>query len=445
MLSQVNSADILVVRGQDQNFKAIYDYLHELTVWQDQYTIMTRQIETDITIIGGGIAGLWLLNSLRDQGYNAILVEKGQLGSDQTIASQGMIHGGIKYTLSGGLTGSSEAIADMPDRWRACLAGEHCMDLRDVKVLSDHYYMWSDDSLASKLTAFFGSKALRGRVTKLSRQAYPPAFNSDLFHGSLYRLGDIVLDVPSLLDRLAKRYANWIFQLDTGNPGSLVMESAANIKHIISSPDLTIRSHRYIFSAGAGNAELLRQAGLSSPGMQLRPLHQVLVKHRFPHPVYAHCVNMKSGAKPRLTITTHPTTDGCQVWNLGGDLAETGVFRDQDEQINFARSELKAILPWINLDQAEWQSFRIDRAEPNQPGQLRPENPFAEASGNIISVWPIKLTLAPGLADSVSQLLSSQGVMPEFQQEPLLARQQLTTPEVAVPLWQDIFSPGPGD
>jgi glycerol-3-phosphate dehydrogenase len=406
---------------------------------------MTMQIETDITIIGGGIAGLWLLNSLRNQGYNAILLEKGQLGSDQTIASQGMIHGGIKYTLSGSLTGSSEVIADMPDLWRACITNGQGMDLRDVKVLSDHYYMWSDDRLTSKLTAFFGSKALRGRVTRLSRRFYPPAFDSDRFKGALYQLDDLVLDVPSLLDCLSKKYADWIFKLDAGNPGSLVMNSASSIKHIICSPDLTIRSSRYIFAAGAGNAELLHQAGLRSPGMQLRPLHQVLVKHRFPHPVHAHCVNMKSGAKPRLTITTHATTDGCQVWNLGGELAESGVAREADEQIRFARSELAATLPWINLDQAEWRTFRIDRAEPEQVNRLRPENAFVESIGNIIVTWPIKLTLTPNLADSVHQLLSDQSLVPLYGEEPLLAREQLEHPEVASPLWQDLFPRKPGD
>jgi glycerol-3-phosphate dehydrogenase len=406
---------------------------------------MTTQIETDITIIGGGIAGLWLLNSLRDQGYNAILLEKGRLGSDQTIASQGMIHGGIKYTLSGGLTGSSEVIADMPGLWRACITNGHGMDLRDVKVLSDHYYMWSDDSLTSKLTAFFGSKALRGRVTRLSRRSFPPAFDSDHFNGALYRLDDLVLDVPSLLDRLSSRYADRIFKLDTGDPGSLVMNSDTSIKHIICSPELTIRSSRYILSAGAGNAGLLQQAGMHSPGTQLRPLHQVLVKHRFPHPVYAHCVNMMSGAKPRLTITTHPTTDGCHVWYLGGELAESGVSRSQDEQISFARNELAATLPWINLDQAEWRTVRIDRAEPARPNQLRPENSFAESAGNIIVTWPIKLTLTPNLADSVIRLLYEQGIVPLHSKEPLLAQEQLKQPEVATPIWQDLFLREPGD
>lgn len=78
-----------------------------------------NQINVDIVIIGGGIAGLWLLNRLSNSGYNALLFEQDKLGGGQSIASQGMIHGGIKYALGGMLTGSSEAIADMPKIGRA--------------------------------------------------------------------------------------------------------------------------------------------------------------------------------------------------------------------------------------------------------------------------------------------------------------------------------------
>ena len=63
----------------------------------------------DAIILGGGIAGLWLLSLLRNQGYEAILLEKEGLGSGQTFASQGMIHGGIKYSLAGAMTGASES------------------------------------------------------------------------------------------------------------------------------------------------------------------------------------------------------------------------------------------------------------------------------------------------------------------------------------------------
>ncbi|MDA0272738.1 MAG: FAD-dependent oxidoreductase, partial [Proteobacteria bacterium] len=119
----------------------------------------------DAIILGGGIAGLWLLSLLRNQGFEAILLEKDELGAGQTFASQGMIHGGIKYSLAGAMTGASESIADMPSRWRSCLAGTDTVNLEGVCVLSDAYYMFSDARFSSKLTAFFGSKAIEGRVT----------------------------------------------------------------------------------------------------------------------------------------------------------------------------------------------------------------------------------------------------------------------------------------
>ena len=83
-----------------------------------------QTITCDVAIIGGGIAGLWLLNRLVNDGYNALLFEQTALGGEQTVASQGMIHGGIKYTLSGTLSGASEAIADMPAHWQACMEGK---------------------------------------------------------------------------------------------------------------------------------------------------------------------------------------------------------------------------------------------------------------------------------------------------------------------------------
>ncbi|MFN7609893.1 MAG: FAD-dependent oxidoreductase, partial [bacterium] len=52
----------------------------------------------DVVLIGGGIAGLWLANVLQQKGYTVALLEENTLGGEQTLASQGMIHGGQKYT-----------------------------------------------------------------------------------------------------------------------------------------------------------------------------------------------------------------------------------------------------------------------------------------------------------------------------------------------------------
>ena len=91
----------------------------------------------DFVIFGGGVAGLWLLDELHRAGFATLLLEAHELGSGQTIASQGIIHGGLKYTLGGLFSNSAKAIADMPLIWRRCLAGEARPDLSNTRVRSD--------------------------------------------------------------------------------------------------------------------------------------------------------------------------------------------------------------------------------------------------------------------------------------------------------------------
>ena len=57
---------------------------------------MRVNLQVDIAIFGGGVAGLWLLNRLRKAGYQAILLEADRLGAGQTRYAQGIIHGGTK-------------------------------------------------------------------------------------------------------------------------------------------------------------------------------------------------------------------------------------------------------------------------------------------------------------------------------------------------------------
>ena len=88
----------------------------------------------DVLIIGGGIAGLWTLARLRQQGFDAFLIESSSIGGVQSIASQGIIHGGSKYALGGKLGDSAKAIGDMPRIWNDCLNGGGELDLSAVEV-----------------------------------------------------------------------------------------------------------------------------------------------------------------------------------------------------------------------------------------------------------------------------------------------------------------------
>jgi len=111
-------------------------------------------MQLDVLIFGGGAAGLWLLDALRRRGAAALLLESARLGSGQTIAAQGIIHGGLKYSLQGLLTPSAVQIREMPAVWRECLAGRSQPDLSQTRIRADRCYLWRTDSLTSRLGLF---------------------------------------------------------------------------------------------------------------------------------------------------------------------------------------------------------------------------------------------------------------------------------------------------
>ena len=102
---------------------------------------MSREIKIDCLIVGGGIAGLWCQSALREKGYSTLLLSKGPLGAGQTIASQGIIHGGTKYTLNQTKTAAADALAEMPGRWRQALEGRDPVDLSRVTVAADNHLL----------------------------------------------------------------------------------------------------------------------------------------------------------------------------------------------------------------------------------------------------------------------------------------------------------------
>ncbi|TWR91049.1 FAD-dependent oxidoreductase [Pseudomonas saxonica] len=367
---------------------------------------MPSVISTDVLIVGAGVAGLWLNARLRGQGFSTIVVERESLGGGQSVKSQGIIHGGAKYALHGALTGASEAIADMPRRWREALAGEGELDLRGVRILSQAHYLWSPGTLAGNLTSFFASKAVRGRVDQVKGDELPPALQAPRFKGKVYRLAELVVDVPSLIERLAELAQDGLLAAQSIEP---LIEDGEMIGLRIDGRE--IHAQRIVFSAGAGNAELLASAGISVPAQQLRPLHMVMVKGPTLKPLYAHCLG--GGPKPRITVTTHPAANGEWVWYLGGDIAEAeGVAREPAEQIAVARKELGNLLPWIDLSQAQWATLRVNRAEPAQSGLVRPDNAFVADQGRLLVGWPTKLALAPDFSDRVLMALEQDGIQP---------------------------------
>ncbi|HKM27189.1 MAG TPA: FAD-dependent oxidoreductase [Thiopseudomonas sp.] len=391
---------------------------------------MSLTLNTDIAIIGGGIAGLWLNAQLRQRGFNTLLIEQNSLGGGQSVKSQGIIHGGAKYALHGALTGSSEAIAEMPERWRKALNGEGEIDLRGVRLLSDAHYLWSPGSIAGNLTSFFASKAMRGRVDQVKGKALPEALQHKDFKGRVYRLSELVLDVPSLVSRMAQLAGDSLLHAQTITP------RYENDRLVgVQADDYSISAQRVVLCAGSGNEDLLLSFALQKPAQQLRPLHMVLAKGPALLPLYAHCLG--GGSKPRVTVTTHPAADGEWVWYLGGNLAEAdGVARSETEQIQAAKDEIAQLLPWVSQEHTQWATLRVNRAEPVQSGLTRPDNAFVTEQGALVIGWPTKLALAPDFSDRVLKLFERDAVQPSAAQ----SYADLPRPSVAAPVWETLFN-----
>src|SRR5215472_6399952 len=58
---------------------------------------LVATVHPDVLILGGGGVGLWLLNDLHRQGYSALLLERRELGGEQTNHSHVYLHQGHLY------------------------------------------------------------------------------------------------------------------------------------------------------------------------------------------------------------------------------------------------------------------------------------------------------------------------------------------------------------
>lgn len=369
-------------------------------------------VNVDVLIIGGGIAGLWSLARLQQAGYKTVLLESQALGAGQTRYAQGIIHGGTKYALTGKLTASSEAVADMPARWRACYEGKGELDLSQAELLSDAHYLWSTTSLTSRISGFFASKVMRARSSEIKKQDLPAIFQHKEFKGQFYRLDEPVFNTLSVIRALAEPRKQSILMI---NQDSLAANTSCDDTINVSSMSSKRFSFHYkkiIFMAGQGNEKLLAGFACSQPAMQLRPLKMVVMRggtnHKLNDMIYAHCLG--ASVNPRITITSHRDKQGDIVWYMGGQLAEDGVTKTDAELIAAAKSELAELIPWLVLKNMQWGVLIINRAEIKKKGTTRPDSFSIETTNNIITAWPTKMALSPALADALLVILDEQSI-----------------------------------
>ncbi len=241
----------------------------------------------------------------------------------------------------------------MPDRWQACFEGRGEIDLTSVRCLSETQIMWPAGSILSALAVLAAAKLVNAASEILEKDAYPEALkNKKGFKGPVCMLPEKVLDVRSLVLALGRNLEGRMLSgevTDVTPDGEVVVSGHA------------LRAQRVIFAAGTGNELALSLLKIAEHLTQRRPLRQVMVRS-LPYAFFGH--GIAGDAKPRVTITSHPTGEGGYVWYLGGGIAETGADMDEAAALRFARKEMEKIFPEIDWDDKEWATWLGDRAEP---------------------------------------------------------------------------------
>jgi glycerol-3-phosphate dehydrogenase len=354
--------------------------------------VTADRLDVDAVIFGGGVAGLWLLDHLRERGYAVVLLEAFALGAGQTVAAQGIIHGGLKYTLDGVFSASAGSIAEMPLVWRDALDGKRRPDLRNTRVRAQWCHLWRTDALMSRLGMLGARAGLKVKPTKLGKDDWPAALRD--CPGDVFRLDEQVIDPVSLVTDLAAQHRDRILAYDIErtqlSPDEIVLDTA-----------LTIRPRHVVLTAGSGNSELRVRLGLGLQAMQRRPLHMVMVRGAELAELNGHCTD---GSKTRVTITTDRDRAGRTVWQVGGQVAENGVDLEPAELVEHAKRELVACLPAFDPGRVQYATYRIDRAEAFAGGK-RPDDVSVIVDGSVITAWPTKLALAPRLAFEIENRL----------------------------------------
>lgn len=389
-------------------------------------------MEHDVLIFGGGAAGLWLLDELHRRRFRALLIERRALGAGQSIASQGILHGGLKYMLGGMVSGSAKSVGEMVEVWRACLAGRSEPDLRDVRVSSPYCHLWRTESFTSRAALSAARLVLRTSVERVATRDRPAALM--YCPGEILRVNEQVVDVASFLSVLARGHTARIMQVGDEDSVDFVTSGRDRVGEVrlrrsAANDVVSLKPATIVFAAGEGNEDLRRRVGLSTDAMQRRPLHMVMVRGRLPQ-LFGHCVD---GNKTRVTITSAVDTQDRTVWQLGGELAEKGVDRSSSDLIHFAQAELKSVLPGVDWAGVEWATYRINRAEGRSTAGLRPDGPVWRRDGSVITAWPTKLVLAPRLARSIADAL---GDPPDGGTESVEAPPDWPRPNVAQPPWE---------
>lgn len=332
---------------------------------------MRLGFDADIVVVGGGIAGLFVLDALRTNGYQAHLIGCPRPGMDQTRWSQGILHSGWKYHR-----GDPRPFPDLTAKWQGMFQGKEQPELPKEALLTSNLLVWGDISSDSSLEPVVTDK--------------PDCLGSHQAHC----LEESIIDPGAVLNHLQLKHHAYCHQ---GLVKATRMAGGFEL-NVRGNPILT---KNLVLTAGTGNEAL--GLLLNRPGgfMQRRPLRMYLIRGPLPK-LHGHAMRKNEVA---LTIhTIRGDHDEC-TWVVGGALAEDAPELNANDAEYRLRNALVSFLPGGLPSGCWWSSYRIDRAEKATPDGQRPDDVCVEKIDGVFYIWPTKLVLAPRAAEKLLTML----------------------------------------
>jgi len=394
----------------------------------NEHAGMAAPHRLDVLILGGGAAGLWLLDDLHRQGYSVALVEASALGTGQTIWSQGIIHGGLKYALHGRAGKAARAIRGMPLRWRRSLAGERTPDLTQVRRRAEYCCIWATRGIRSRIGLMGASLSLSVKPKPLDRDSRPSALRD--WNGPVLRLGEQVIEPGSFLQVLADNHLKRILKVEGPQGIELEASPSGHVREVhLRCPggrNMTMIPDQVILAAGEGNSRIRNRLGLPVEHIQQRPLQMIMASGTLPI-INGHCIRH---ASPWLTITSTRDHADRVVWQIGGQVAEDMARSTRQQAIDRAIDDLKTALPGLDLSDVRFSTYLASRAEGSSSGK-RPDRPTVFHEENVLTAWPTKLALVPMLSEMIMEQLSEPSGTAPFEMP-----NDWPTAAVAIPPWE---------
>ena len=327
--------------------------------------------DTEIVVVGGGIAGFFALDRLRTAGHQAHLIGCPRPGMDQTQWSQGILHTGWKYHR-----GDPRPFPDLAKTWRDMFEGNAEPKLPHEAIRTSNLRVWGDVD---------ADPSLGPQVVD------PP---DCLGHHQVHDLEENIIDPGVVLNHLREKHHPFCHH------GLVKVTRMAGGFEILTGTEHILTKH-LILAAGAGNEALGMMLGRPPGFMQRRPLRMYLIRGALPD-LYGHAMQQKEVA---LTIHTIPGKHNERTWIIGGALAEDAPELHADEAEHRLRNALMLFLPGGLPTGCWWSSYRIDRAEKATTDGQRPDDVCVELVDGVHYVWPTKLVLAPRAADILLGML----------------------------------------